>query len=193
MEYSNIYNIIVSRAKSRGLDKSKINYYTEKHHIVPKCIFGTNDVTNLVLLTGREHFICHKLLTRIYPYNKHLKFALFMIGTSKDIRRTGRLISSREYEKLRIICNEAKRGKRSKHVLFRPPAFIKSLKNKESLKLYTKEQITNHLKTMHLVFKNTDSRFIPEEDLQVFLNNGYRIIDKNIRSLGKSVTYVTLS
>lgn len=40
--------------------------YTEKHHIIPRSLGGTNDKNNLVRLTAREHFICHYLLTKIY-------------------------------------------------------------------------------------------------------------------------------
>lgn len=42
---------------ARGLDLSQT--YTEKHHIIPKSLGGDNSKTNLVVLTGRQHFICH--------------------------------------------------------------------------------------------------------------------------------------
>ena len=45
----------------------KAECYTETHHILPKSMDGSNDVDNLVVLTGKEHFICHYLLTKIYP------------------------------------------------------------------------------------------------------------------------------
>ena len=38
--------------------------YSELHHIIPKSLGGTNDSTNLVRLTAREHFIVHMLLTK---------------------------------------------------------------------------------------------------------------------------------
>ena len=44
----------------------------EVHHIVPKCLGGSNKKENLVELTAREHFICHRLLCEIYPKNKKL-------------------------------------------------------------------------------------------------------------------------
>ena len=55
--------------KSRGLDKSCLGYYTECHHIVPKCMNGTDSSYNLVLLTAREHVIAHVLLSKIFPDN----------------------------------------------------------------------------------------------------------------------------
>lgn len=59
-----IYNAIINQAKSRGLDKSKVNFITEKHHILPKSFGGNNTNDNLVLLSLKEHFICHHLLTK---------------------------------------------------------------------------------------------------------------------------------
>lgn len=38
--------------------------YTEKHHIIPKSFGGLNDTSNLVRLSAREHFICHRLLVK---------------------------------------------------------------------------------------------------------------------------------
>ena len=43
--------------------------YTEKHHILPKCLGGIDD-DNLIDLTAREHFIAHKML---YRENKDVK------------------------------------------------------------------------------------------------------------------------
>ena len=49
--YLNVYNSIILRAKAhRELD------YKEMHHIVPKCVGGTDDSGNIVDLTAREHF-----------------------------------------------------------------------------------------------------------------------------------------
>ena len=62
MEYTRIYNQLIERAQNRTLEG-----YVEKHHIIPKCLGGSNNKENLVELTAREHFLCHKLLTKIYP------------------------------------------------------------------------------------------------------------------------------
>jgi len=42
------------------------NTYTEKHHIIPRSLDGSNDADNLVKLTAKQHFICHKLLTKMF-------------------------------------------------------------------------------------------------------------------------------
>ena len=60
MNYQRIYNQIIERAKTRQL-----NCYKEKHHIIPRCI-GGKDINNIVELTAKEHFLCHRLLCEIY-------------------------------------------------------------------------------------------------------------------------------
>jgi hypothetical protein len=59
-KYTHTYYKIIERSKSRI-----IPYYTEKHHIIPKSLGGSNKKDNLALLTAREHFICHLLLTKM--------------------------------------------------------------------------------------------------------------------------------
>jgi hypothetical protein len=59
-KYSKTYFSIINRAKSRLIEG-----YTEKHHIIPKSIGGSDDSSNLVDLTAREHYICHLLLPKM--------------------------------------------------------------------------------------------------------------------------------
>lgn len=40
--------------------------YTERHHIVPKSLGGSNDKSNLIRLTPRQHYIAHWMLWKIY-------------------------------------------------------------------------------------------------------------------------------
>jgi hypothetical protein len=60
-KYTTWYHNIIANANKR------INQpgYFEKHHIIPKSLGGTNDPSNLVKLTAREHFICHLLLPKM--------------------------------------------------------------------------------------------------------------------------------
>ena len=60
-KYTNIYYSIIDSAMSRTL----LAGYTERHHIIPKSLGGTNSSDNLVVLTAKEHFICHRLLTKM--------------------------------------------------------------------------------------------------------------------------------
>ena len=99
MNYQLIHNNIIEKARNRP-----IKGYVEKHHIIPKCMGGTNDSENLVNLTAREHFIIHKLLVEIYPDNNPLRYGLWMMAngcTSKTQKRNYK-ISSREYNRLKL-------------------------------------------------------------------------------------------
>ena len=47
--YRETYNNLVLSRKERGLVKSKLDGYYEKHHILPKSMGGTDNSDNLVL------------------------------------------------------------------------------------------------------------------------------------------------
>lgn len=102
MNYTHIYNKLINKR----LACTPVGY-SEVHHIIPKCLGGTNNVNNLVRLTAREHYVAHKLLCRVYPHNKKLKIALwrFITGNSKQQN-----ISSKDYQaikkKLKPIFSE---------------------------------------------------------------------------------------
>lgn len=74
-KYSKWYFNIIENAVSR----ERINGYTEVHHIVPKSMGGNNESNNLVILTAREHFICHLLLVKAvsHEYKKKMNFAFW--------------------------------------------------------------------------------------------------------------------
>jgi len=58
-KYYNIYMRIIQQA---GVRKEIIQ--GENHHIIPRSMGGTNTQSNIILLTYREHFLCHVLLTK---------------------------------------------------------------------------------------------------------------------------------
>lgn len=70
MNYQKIYNNIINYRKH-----NKPFGYTEKHHIIPKCLGGLDTLENIIVLTAKEHFICHLLLTKIYSNNPKLLWA----------------------------------------------------------------------------------------------------------------------
>jgi hypothetical protein len=101
MNYEKIYNDIISKAKAEDRKKIKGEVYYELHHIIPKCMGGTNDKSNVILLTAKEHYICHRLLCEIYPVNRNLRYAIWMMinGSSRNNNRYSP--SSRIYTQLR--------------------------------------------------------------------------------------------
>lgn len=107
MNYQGIYDHIIERAKTRTLDG-----YKEQHHIVPRCIGGSEHSTNIVSLTAREHFLCHWLLHRIYPSISKLTYAFWMMCIAVNKNSQPRYKpSSRVYEEARISVIEQRKGK----------------------------------------------------------------------------------
>jgi hypothetical protein len=77
MNYSKHYDLLIDRAKPRVFDG-----YTERHHIIPKCLGGNGKKDNIVRLTPEEHFVAHQLLVKMYPDNRYLILAVKMMTVS---------------------------------------------------------------------------------------------------------------
>lgn len=103
MNYANHYARLIARARGRVLSG-----YKEWHHIIPRCMGGNDEKTNLVALTGDEHYVAHQLLVKIHP--GHAWLALAATRMSKQC--TG----SRAYGWLRRrsakAMSAAKKGKK---------------------------------------------------------------------------------
>jgi hypothetical protein len=86
MNYREIYNNLVRRGQGRILEG-----YSEKHHIVPRCLGGTDEETNLVSLTPEEHYLCHLLLVKIHPNDIRLvRAAMFMVSSNREQQRNNK-------------------------------------------------------------------------------------------------------
>jgi len=77
--------------------------YTERHHILPRALGGSDDPSNLVVLTGREHWVAHLLLHKIHrkPQTAHACHMMAMRCEERDIPHVR---NSRMYESIRIEC-----------------------------------------------------------------------------------------
>jgi hypothetical protein len=112
-KYFRWYNSIIEFRKQNTPEG-----YSEKHHIIPRCIGGSDDSDNLVRLTAREHYICHLLLTKMYSDNK-LKYAFVsMVNLNNDRQQRTYKISSRLFEyskKLNSISTSNRCKGKQKH------------------------------------------------------------------------------
>ena len=83
--------------------------YLEKHHVIPKSMGGKNTPENLVLLTARQHFVCHLLLTKMVkgPNIRKAWMALramaMMDASPSQARKAEIVVSSRMFEQLRVV------------------------------------------------------------------------------------------
>jgi len=75
MNYLFHYNNLIKNRKENPLSNIE---YGEHHHIIPRCMGGSDDKSNIVKLTAREHFIAHHLLFKAHRTAK-LAHAWFMM------------------------------------------------------------------------------------------------------------------
>ncbi len=106
-KYTKCYFSIINKAKSRVTD---INQYSEKHHIIPKSLGGTNDTINLITLSAREHFICHLLLTKMVSgaFKRKMEYAshMMLVGSNRYIPSSHvyRMLKEKFRENMSIRC-----------------------------------------------------------------------------------------
>lgn len=102
MNYNKIYESLIERGKNRTL-----HGYSEVHHIVPRCMNGSDSEDNLVKLTPEEHYLAHQLLIKIYPNNHSLvKAAIMMMPNRPSNKMYGWL-----RRKFSQVQSESQRGK----------------------------------------------------------------------------------
>ena len=107
MNYKRIYNNLISNALERNIEDG---VYYEKHHIVPRSLGGTDDASNLVYLTAREHFVAHWLLWKFSEGRDKYKMghAFFRMCFHNSDNRKIKL-NSRYYQYAREAHREATR------------------------------------------------------------------------------------
>ena len=109
-KYKTWHDSIINRAKNR--EKVCGEYY-EFHHIIPKCCGGTDDVSNTVYLTAKEHVLVHKLLHEIYPKCPGIAEAVNAMALNKKGGREGeKRFSTREIAYYREQAAKAHRGRK---------------------------------------------------------------------------------
>ena len=138
MNHQKIYNDIIFSAKNQNRIRRKktdvLYVYYEGHHIIPRCVGGNDDEKNIVLLTAREHFICHKLLTYIYPNNRKIILAFHMLVHMPNFKIN---ISARDYAYLKELM--------SKNGLSEEAKLKVSLFNKGKITSLLKKQNANNV------------------------------------------------
>ena len=102
-----ISNILDTRGRFACRDE-----YKERHHIVPKCMGGTDDKNNLIDLYAREHFEAHRLLALENKNEKGLQYAWWAMSIQTNAYTKERYrITAQEYEEVRTVIANLQRGK----------------------------------------------------------------------------------
>ena len=97
-KYTKQYYNIIENARVRFWDG-----YTETHHIIPRCLGGSDDKTNLIELTGHEHLVCHLLLRKMLPdgQNNGVIAAAWRMVNMEDENDNRHRVTGRMYAKLK--------------------------------------------------------------------------------------------
>lgn len=106
MDYQLIYDNIIKTAKSLKRKKHQGVYY-EEHHILPRCMGGGEELENRVLLTAREHFMCHKILCKLHPGHYGL---LQGFGCMHRHKTAKKYLTARQYEESLRAHREANKA-----------------------------------------------------------------------------------
>jgi hypothetical protein len=97
-KYTKWYFNIITNARLQDRKKKQGIYY-ERHHIIPRGMDGSNESSNLILLTAKEHFLCHLLLTKMtngQAYHKMIYALNSFIITNKHTA-----VNSKLYQRLK--------------------------------------------------------------------------------------------
>lgn len=92
-----IQNILDTRGRFACGDK-----YHERHHIVPKCLGGTDDNDNLIDLFAKEHFEAHKMLALENPDSAGLVYAWWLMSHCKAEKQNRYECTPEEYEEAKV-------------------------------------------------------------------------------------------
>jgi hypothetical protein len=139
MDYQKIYDLIIEKAKKENRKRNKEIYY-EEHHIIPKCLNGTNDKENKVFLTAKEHFVVHKLLVKMFPSSNGIKLSFYRMCFCRSKNQQRIIPSARDYQYAKELDREAKKG--NKNCIGKKHPHSEETKNK--LRNYFRENLPEY-------------------------------------------------
>lgn len=105
MDYFTLYKKLIEDATINPKD----DVYKELHHIIPKCMGGSDLTENLVKLTARQHYLAHWLLYKMYKTSKlvHAWHNMSVIGKGQESRKVNsHLFEYCRKERQKILSEE---------------------------------------------------------------------------------------
>lgn len=83
MDYDRIYRDFI---KDRRTKEHSLSGYTERHHIIPRCLGGGDEPGNLIDLTPEDHFFAHLCLAKTHGGKLWAPVAFMIGGQRKDYK-----------------------------------------------------------------------------------------------------------
>ena len=176
------YRIIENRLKN------PYTGYTEKHHIIPRSLGGSDSADNLVRLTAREHFLCHWLLVKMYKenktsYYKMLKAFNMMCNAFNDTQeryRSSSRIFSKYREDMKKVMSALQIGENNSQS---GTIWICNLETKENKKIRRGEIPSGWVAGRNkwkISEKRVENKKQPKEKVSKKYHNGYKVAVKDV-------------
>jgi len=94
-EYTNEYDLFIGQCRDKIYPEGTI---TEKHHINPKHNGGTDEPSNLIELSVKDHIIAHWLRWQVFNSKKDEIAYTFRVSTSEERMRYGKKLQSDRFK-----------------------------------------------------------------------------------------------
>jgi hypothetical protein len=188
-KYTKWYYSIISKAQNR----KQLDGYSEKHHIIPRSLGGSDRKFNLVSLTAREHYICHLLLTKMVEGEnaKKMRYGYLAMTTLKneghyrDFKVNSRLFESirkniKMTEETKRKISLANKGRPCKYKGIKRPKEV-NLKNSDAIKEWWKKRKedgsfkTKEERPIHTEIINFRNECIERYGSWVWCKRGYKM------------------
>lgn len=166
---------------------------SEKHHIIPKSLGGSNRKENIVCLTPKEHFICHWLLTKMTFGENRKKMCYAFWSMTRNNKNMNRSYSSLEYSAARRAFISSRKGKsyeqifgeqKAKELIASRSKTHKGVPKPHATKNLPKENMSS--KIWHITFPDGKEQVI--KNLAEFCRNN-NLSAGNLTNYGKTKGY----
>lgn len=176
------------------INKPRTNIHiTEKHHIIPKSLGGSNRKENIVCLTPKEHFVCHWLLTKMTFGENKKKMCYAFWSMTRNNKKMRRSYSSLEYNSAKKHFISSRKGKTHQEIYGKEIAekikeslskAHKGLPKPHAIKNLPKENMSS--KIWHITLPSGEERVI--KNLSAFCRM-YSLSMGNLTTHGKTKGY----
>jgi hypothetical protein len=133
-KYTKTYYKIINHAVERSQLKQR-NDGCQTHHIIPRSFGGTDDPSNLVVLTYKEHRVCHRLLIKMVNganrYKMMYAYKLFNAKYDTSTCPTPQIYCTPEsYVKMSATRKAQGSYKRGKDNIFSSPEIVEQVRKR---------------------------------------------------------------
>lgn len=106
-KYRRWYDAICLRGQSRPAQAG-----TERHHIIPRSCGGSDDACNITVLTYREHFLAHWLLTKLLSGDQKRRMKYALIKMCHPPKWSTKVVAGWQFEIAKRAASEANSARR---------------------------------------------------------------------------------